>query len=108
MFDSKLLIHATNNITVIVYEIKLARTPISLQRISIVPVEKKFDETRMHADIHQTVVGLIKTKKNDQAMQFTDAQNQVKNRWLAYGETISPCAYLTGIGIIPLIYVVYM
>jgi hypothetical protein len=57
----------------------------------------------MHAGIHQTVVGLIKTRKNYQAMQFTYAQDQVKNWWLAYGETISPCTSLTEIGITPLI-----
>jgi hypothetical protein len=55
-----LLIHATDTIVGIVYEIKLARTPISLQRISFVPVEKKFAETRMHAGVHQMVVELVK------------------------------------------------
>jgi hypothetical protein len=42
MFDWELLRHATNTTAGIVYEIKLARMPISLQRISTVPVEKKF------------------------------------------------------------------
>jgi hypothetical protein len=105
MFDYKLLIHATNTIAGIVYEIKLARTPISLQRISIVPVEKKIGETRMHVGIHQTVVRLVKKMEDDAAVQFIYVQDQVKNRRLAYGETILPCACLTGIGITPLIYV---
>jgi hypothetical protein len=85
-----LLIHATNTIAGIVYEIKLARTPISLQRISPVPVEKKFGKTRMHACVHQTVVELVKIMENDEAMPFIYVQDQVKNRLLAYGGTISP------------------
>jgi hypothetical protein len=58
MFGSKLLIHAANAIAGIVYEIKLARTPISIQQISSVPVEKKCGKTKMHAGVHQTVVSL--------------------------------------------------
>jgi hypothetical protein len=38
MFDNKLMIHTTNTIAGVVQKIKLTRTPISLQRISIVPV----------------------------------------------------------------------
>jgi hypothetical protein len=57
-----------------VFEIKLARTPISLQRISTVRVEKKFGKTRMHAGVHQTVVDLIMTMENDEAMQFIYVQ----------------------------------
>jgi hypothetical protein len=52
LFDDKLPIHATNTTAGIVYEIKRARTPISLQQISAVPVEKKFGKTRMHAGVH--------------------------------------------------------
>jgi hypothetical protein len=63
MSYSKLLIHTTNTIAEIACEIKLARTPISLQRISTVPVEQKFGETRIHADVHQTVVELVKRMK---------------------------------------------
>jgi hypothetical protein len=37
-------------------------------------------------------------------MQFISVQDQVKNRQLAYGETISPCTCLAGIGITPLTY----
>jgi hypothetical protein len=105
MFGYKLLIHATNTIAGFVYEITLARTPISLQRISIVPVKKKFDKTRMQAGVHEMVVELSKTMEDDEAMQFIYVQDQVKNRRLAYGETFSPCTCLTGIGITPLIYV---
>jgi hypothetical protein len=43
--------------------------------------------------------------ETDEVMQFIHVQDQVKNRRLAYGETISPCTCLTGIGITPLIYV---
>jgi hypothetical protein len=68
-------------------------------------VEKKFGMTRAHASVHETVVELIKTMEADEAMQFVYVQNQVKNRRLAYGETISPCTSLTGIGITPPIYV---
>jgi hypothetical protein len=103
MFDYKLLIHATNIITGIVYQIKLARTPISLQRISTVPMEKKSGKTKMHEGVHQTVVELIKTMLDDEAMQFICVQDQVKYRQLAYGERISPCTCLTGIEIMPLV-----
>jgi hypothetical protein len=105
MFDCRLLIHATNTIAGILYEIKPARTPIFPQRISTLPVEKKFGETRMHAGVHQTVVELIKTIEDDEAMQFIYVQDQVKNMSLAYGETISRCTCLAGIGITPVTYV---
>jgi hypothetical protein len=106
MFDYKLLIHVTNIIVGIMYEIKLVRTPTSIQRISIVPAEKKFGKTGMHTGVHQTVLQLIKTMmiEDDDAMQFIYIQDQVKNRRLAYRETISPCTCPTGIGITPLIY----
>jgi hypothetical protein len=64
-------------------------------------VEKKFGKTRMHAGVRQTVVELIKTMEDDEAMQFIYAQDQVKNRRFASGETPSPCIFLTGIGITP-------
>jgi hypothetical protein len=38
-------------------------------------------------------------------MQFIYVKNQIKNRRLAYSETISLCPSLTGIGITPLIFV---
>jgi hypothetical protein len=99
MSDYKLLIHATNTIAGIVYEIELARMPISLQPISLVPVEKKFSETRRYASVHQRVVELVKTIEDVEAMHFIDVQDQVNNRRHAYRETISPCACLTGIGL---------
>jgi hypothetical protein len=105
MLDSKLLIHATNTIAGTVGEIQLARTPISLLRISTGPVEKKFGKRRMHAGVHQTVVELIKKMEDDEAMPFIYVQGQVNNRRLAYGEAISSCTCLTGIGITLLIYV---
>jgi hypothetical protein len=40
MFDHKMLIHTTDTIARIVSEIKLAKMPISLQRIFTVPIEK--------------------------------------------------------------------
>jgi hypothetical protein len=105
MFDYKLVLHTTNTTTGIVYKIKLARTPISLRVISTVPAEKKLSETRMHAGVYQTIVELVKTMEDDKTLQFIDVQDQVKNWRLAYGETISPCVCLTGIGIMPFIYV---
>jgi hypothetical protein len=62
----------------IVYEIKLARTAISLQPISTVRVEKKCGETRVHASIHQMVIELVKTMAYDESMQFIYVQDQVK------------------------------
>jgi hypothetical protein len=61
LFDRKLVMHATNTIAGIVYEIKKATKPISLQRASTVPVGEKFGKIRMHAGVHQTVVELVKT-----------------------------------------------
>jgi hypothetical protein len=103
VFDSELLIHTINTVTGIVYGIKLSRTPISLQRISTVPVEKKFSKTRMHASVHSTAVELVKTMKDDEAMQLLYVQDQVKNRRLGYDETISLCQCLIAIGMTPLI-----
>jgi hypothetical protein len=77
--------------------------PISLQQISIISVEKKFGKPRVHAGAHQTVVELVKMTQDDEAMRFIDVQEQVKNRRLAFGETISSFTYLTGIGITLLI-----
>jgi hypothetical protein len=74
MFDDKLLIHATNTIAGISSEIKLAKTPISLQQISTAPVEKKFGKTSLHAGVHQTVVESVKTMEDDETMQFISVQ----------------------------------
>jgi hypothetical protein len=105
LFDRTLVTHATNAIAGIVYEIKKATKPISLQRASTVRVEKKLEKTRMHAGVHQTVVELVKTMEADEALQFIYVQEQIKNRRLAYGETVFPCSCLTGIEITLLIFV---
>jgi hypothetical protein len=68
IFDDDLLINTTNTIPEIVYEIKLARTRISLHRISTVPVERKFGRIRVHVGVHQTAIELIKTMEDDEAM----------------------------------------
>jgi hypothetical protein len=60
LFDHKLLVHTTNNIVGIVYEIKWVKEPISLPRISTVPLEKKFGATRVHVGVHQTLGELVK------------------------------------------------
>jgi hypothetical protein len=56
----------------------------------------------MHAGMHQTTTSLIATMKADEPVRFPQVQEQVTNRWLAYGETISPCPCLTGLGMTPL------
>jgi hypothetical protein len=68
MGDYQFLIHTTNPIAGIVCEIKLARTLISLQWISTVPVEKKSVKTRMHGGVHRTVVEPIKMMAYDEAI----------------------------------------
>jgi hypothetical protein len=78
MLDYKLLIHSANIIAGIMSEIKLVKEVISLQRISIIPVEKKFGKTKMHSGVHKTIVELIKTMEDDEAMQFIYVQDQVK------------------------------
>jgi hypothetical protein len=85
-FDRKLLVHATNSIVGMVYEIKRVKVPISLQPISTVPLEKKFGATRLHAGVHQTLGELVKTMDIDQAMKLVYVQQQIKHRRLAYGE----------------------
>jgi hypothetical protein len=70
MFDSKLLIHATNTIAGIVHKTKLATTPICLQRISTVPVEKKSGKTRMRAGVCHKMAELVKTMEDDETMHF--------------------------------------
>jgi hypothetical protein len=51
LFDRNLLVYTTNSIVGIVCEIKRAKEPISLQRISTVPLEKKSGPTRSTPDI---------------------------------------------------------
>jgi hypothetical protein len=65
LFDRKLLVYTTNSIIGIVYEIKRAKEPISLQRISTLPLEKTFSATRLHAGAHQTLDELVKTMDID-------------------------------------------
>jgi hypothetical protein len=104
MFDRKLLIHATNSIEGLYYEVATAKTDVSLQRASTVPVEKRFGKTRMHAGGHQDMSGIVKTLEIDEAVKFLYAQHEVKNRRLAYGETVTPGAGTMGLAITPLIF----
>jgi hypothetical protein len=104
LFDDKLLMHATNSLAGIMYEIKIAVKPISLRRISTTPVENRFGRTRMHAGVHQTMADLIKTMENDEVMNFIYVYGEVKNRRLAYGETVSPAGDLDKLGITPLMF----
>jgi hypothetical protein len=104
LFDCKSLVHPANSIVGFVYEIKLTKEQIFLQRISTVPLEKKFDATRLHAGVNQTLGDLVKTMDINQTMKLVYVQEQIKNRRLAYGETICSCLCLTGIGITPLIF----
>jgi hypothetical protein len=93
LFNQKLLIHATNSIAGIFYEIRNVPvcTKISLQHISTVPVEKKFGVTRMHARRHQTFSAIIKSMQIDETSKFMYANVHVKRRRLAYGEIVDAC-----------------
>jgi hypothetical protein len=82
--------HATNSIGEILYEIKIAKKPISLQRISTTPVERRFGRTRMHAGVHQTMSGLVKAMEQDEAMKVLYVDGEVKRRRFAYGELSLP------------------
>jgi hypothetical protein len=82
--------HATNSIGGILYEIKITKNRISLQRISTTPVESRFGRTRMHAGVHQTMAGLVKAMEQDEAMKFLYVDGEVKKRRLAYGEIVAP------------------
>jgi hypothetical protein len=61
--------YTTDSISGIVYEIKTAKKPISLQRVSTVPVERRVGRTRRHAGVHQTLVKLVETMEVDEAMK---------------------------------------
>jgi hypothetical protein len=91
LFDKKMVMHATNTIAAIIFEIHHATHPISLERISTIPLEKRFGVTRMHAGTHQTMFGILKAMEIDQGMKFVYAQREVKNRRFAYGEIVDPC-----------------
>jgi hypothetical protein len=104
MFDRKLLMHATNTISAIVYEIGSARTDISLQRISTICLEKRFGVTRMHAGVHQTLCGIRKTMEIDEAMRCVYVRAAVQSRRLSYGSIVTPYEYLGGVGIDMLVF----
>jgi hypothetical protein len=52
LFHRKLLMHATNTLTAIVYEISNAKTDISLRRAFITRLENRFGQTRIRAGLH--------------------------------------------------------
>jgi hypothetical protein len=58
----------------------------------------------MHVGVHQTITSLIATMEADEALRFLYVHEQVTNRRLAYGETISLCRCLTGIGMTSLMF----
>jgi hypothetical protein len=91
LFDRKVLMHVTNTLNGIISEVQNARKPISLQRITNVPLEKLFGMTRPHAHIQRTMENVIRQIEVDQAMKRIYARHWVKNRRLAYGETVDPC-----------------
>jgi hypothetical protein len=102
-----LLIHDTNSIAGILYEIRNAPqgTKISLQRLSTVPLEKRFGMTRMHAGRHQTLGAIIKTMEVDAAMKSVYAYVCAKNRRLAHGEIVDSCRDLPDMEISPFVFV---
>jgi hypothetical protein len=97
LFDRKLLMHATNTIAAIVYEISNAKTFISLRRALTNPLENRFGQTRIHAGVHQTVSAIVKTMEIDEAVKFLYSQRLVKTRRLEYGEIVSPLEYIKGL-----------
>jgi hypothetical protein len=105
LFDRKLLMHATDSVSAIIYEIHNAELPISLQRLMTTPVEHRFGVTRVHAGTHQTMVGILKAMEEDEAMKYAYAQHHVKNRRLAYGETVDPCKAEHDLRDAPILYI---
>jgi hypothetical protein len=85
LFDQKLLIHASDSIAGILYEIRNVPqgTKVTLQWLSTVPVEKEFGVTRMHAGRHPTLTAIIKTMEVDAAMRFVYRYIHLKNRRFA-------------------------
>jgi hypothetical protein len=77
MFDYKLLIHVTSIIAGIMDEIKLVRTPISVQRISIVPAEKKFGKTGMHASVLHMVFHWKWPREADRTSDFEPGSSRI-------------------------------
>jgi hypothetical protein len=100
-----LLIHATNSIAGILYEIRNAPQgiKISLQWLSTVPVEKNFGVTIMHRGRHQTLAAIITTTEIGAAMKFVYPYVQVKNRALAYGEIVDASRDLPDMEISPFV-----
>jgi hypothetical protein len=89
---------AMTTIRGIVFETHHVPTPISLRRISTVPLEKLFGLTRLHVKTHQTMSAINKTmlvvsKIMDigQAKNLVDPNPEVKNHRLAHGEKVDPC-----------------
>jgi hypothetical protein len=70
LFARKLLMHVTNSIAAIVYEISNAKTDISLRRASTTPVENRFGQTTIIAGVHQKVSAIVKTMEIDEAVKF--------------------------------------
>jgi hypothetical protein len=91
LFGRKLLMHPTDTIVGLLHEMVHAERCISLRCISSVSVEKRVGMARMHAGVHHTMLTIIRTMENDEAMKFVYAQQEVKNRQLASGAIVSPC-----------------
>jgi hypothetical protein len=72
----------------IIHEISKARGPISLHRITAVPLEKMFGVTRLSARTHSVLSELIEIMEVDQAMKIVYANRTVRLRRFAYGETV--------------------
>jgi hypothetical protein len=97
LFDRKLMMHATNTIAAVVYEIRNAKPDISLRRDSTTPLENRFGQITIIAGVHQKVSAIIKTMEIDEAVKFLYSQRAVKNRRLEYGEIVSPLEYIQGL-----------
>jgi hypothetical protein len=104
LFDRKLLMHATNTVVEIGYEISNAKTDFSLRRASTAPLENRVGQTRIRAAVHQTVSVIVKIMKIDEAVEFLYSQRAVKNRRLEYGEIVSPFEYIKSLWFSCLIY----
>jgi hypothetical protein len=91
------LVHDTNTIAAIVYEISNAKTDISLRRASTTLLENRFAQTRIRTAAHQTVSTIVKTMEIDEAVKFLYSQRVVKNRRLKYGEIVNPLEYIKGL-----------
>jgi hypothetical protein len=106
LFDQKLLVHATNSVAGILYEIRNAPqgTPISFQQLLTVSLEKKFSASRMHAGRHSMLDAIFKTMEVDAVRKFISAYVHLKNQRLAYGEIVDTCYDLPDMEISPLVF----